>query len=398
MDFEFTAEEEAYRLQVRTWLADHVPDWARDRSPTDEGDDRFEQHRAWHRELYEAGYVGATWPVEFGGRGRTQVENALLQEEIVRADAPGPINGLGLGLLGPAILHHGTEEQKQRYLPSILTADELWCQGYSEPGAGSDLANIQTRAVLRDDTYVVNGQKIWTSQAQRADWCFALVRTDPEAKKHEGIGFLLIDMRTPGIDVRPIVQITGVSEFNEVFFTDVEVPASNLVGAPTQGWRIANTVLGYERGANTLSQYAGYRRKLGDLFEAVRAHAGPGTAKLRDRLAQLAIEIEVLRLSSLRQLTALSRGDAPGPSRGDAPGPESSIQKLYWSELDQRFWQLGVDLQGAFGQLVATSPHARDRGRWQFGELNSKRFSIARGTSEIQRNIISERVLGLPRR
>ncbi|MBW2413839.1 MAG: acyl-CoA dehydrogenase, partial [Deltaproteobacteria bacterium] len=204
------------------------------------------------------------------------------------------------------------------------------------------------------------------------------------------IGFLLIDMRTPGIDVRPIVQITGVSEFNEVFFTDVEVPASNLVGAPTQGWRIANTVLGYERGANTLSQYAGYRRKLGDLFEAVRAHAGPGTAKLRDRLAQLAIEIEVLRLSSLRQLTALSRGDAPGP--------ESSIQKLYWSELDQRFWQLGVDLQGAFGQLVATSPHARDRGRWQFGELNSKRFSIARGTSEIQRNIISERVLGLPRR
>jgi alkylation response protein AidB-like acyl-CoA dehydrogenase len=384
MDFQFTPEEEKFRQETRAWLAEHVPAWAAEDS--DEEAD-FERRRAWHREMYEAGFVGASWPVEYGGRGRTPIENAILQEEMVLAGAPGPVNGLGIGLCGPAILHHGTEAQRERYLQKILTADEIWCQGYSEPGAGSDLANIQTRAERRGDTYVVNGQKIWTSQAHLASWCFALVRTDPEAKKHEGIGFLLIDMRTPGIEVRPIVQITGAREFNEVFFTDVEVPVSNLVGESTQGWRIANTVLGYERGANTLSQYAGYRKRFSTLVDAARGQDSP---VLRDRLAQLAIDIEVLRLNSLRQLTTLSRGDTPGP--------EASIQKLYWSELDQRFWQLGVELQGAYGQLVGTSPHARERGLWQWGELNSKRFTIARGTSEIQRNIISERVLGLPRR
>ncbi len=387
MDFQFSPEEERFRQETRAWLVEHVPAWASDDS--DEGGD-FERRRAWHREMYDAGLVGAAWPVEYGGRGRTVVENAILQEEMVLAGAPGPVNGLGIGLCGPGILHHGSDAQRERYLRPMLTADEIWCQGYSEPGAGSDLANIQTRAELRGDRYVVNGQKTWTSQAQLADWCFALVRTDPTAKKHEGIGFLLIDMRTPGIEVRPIVQITGASEFNEVFFSDVEVPAENLVGAPTQGWQIANTVLGYERGANTLSQYAGYRRRLGSLASARREHRGPQAPELRDRLARLAIEVEILRLNSLRQLTALSRGAAPGP--------EASIQKLYWSELDQRFWKFGVDVQGVFGQLVAGSPHVRDRGRWQFGELNSRRFTIARGTSEIQRNIISERGLGLPRR
>ena len=387
MDFQFSPEEEQFRQETQAWLSEHVPAWASD-DPGEDGD--FERHRAWHREMYDAGLVGAAWPVEYGGRGRTVVENAILQEEMVLAGAPGPVNGLGIGLCGPGILHHGSDAQRERYLRPMLTADEIWCQGYSEPGAGSDLANIQTRAELRGDCYVVNGQKIWTSQAHLADWCFALVRTDPAAKKHEGIGFLLIDMRTPGIEVRPIVQITGAREFSEVFFSDVEVPASNLVGAPTQGWQIANTVLGYERGANTLSQYAGYRRRLASLVRARREHRGPQALALRDRLAQLAIEVEILRLNSLRQLTALSRGATPGP--------EASIQKLYWSELDQRFWKFGVDLQGTFGQLVAGSPHVRDHGRWQFGELNSRRFTIARGTSEIQRNIISERALGLPRR
>ena len=388
-----TPEQAEFRETCRSWLAENRPDAPSFRIPEHAIEVMTEEQRAWlcdwQKQCYEAGLVGCDYPTEYGGGGHEGFQR-IASQEMSRARVPYLINVIGLGMAAPTILHHGSEEQKKRYLPSILTADEIWCQGYSEPGAGSDLANIQTRAVLRGDTYVVNGQKIWTSQAHRADWCFALVRTDPEAKKHEGIGFLLIDMRTPGIDVRPIVQITGASEFNEVFFSDVEVPASNLIGAPTQGWRIANTVLGYERGANTLSQYAGYRRKLGELVEAVRASTGPSAAELRDRLARLAIEIEVLRLNSLRQLTALSRGETPGP--------ESSIQKLYWSELDQRFWQFGVDLQGAFGQLVATSPRALDRGRWQFGELNSKRFSIARGTSEIQRNIISERVLGLPRR
>jgi alkylation response protein AidB-like acyl-CoA dehydrogenase len=390
MDFRFSSEEEAWRSAVRGWLEANLPAWAREGAAGVDEDTAFDRQRAWHRRLYEAGYIGATWPPEYGGHGRSAVENAILQEELERADAPAAVNGLGIGLCGPAILHHGTEEQKRRFLRPMLTAEEIWCQGYSEPGAGSDLAAIATRAERRGDHYVVNGQKTWTSLAHRADWCFALVRTDPQAKKHEGIGFLLIDMQAAGISVQPITQITGVREFNEVYFDAVEVPVSNLVGSPTQGWRIANTVLGYERGANTLSLYARYRRWLERILDSSRERNGASGELIRQRVAQLATDVEILRLSSLRQLTALARGDPPGP--------ESSIQKLYWSELDQRFHRLAVDLQGVFGQLVRGSARAVDDGIWQFHELNSRRFTIARGTSEIQRNIISERVLGLPRR
>jgi alkylation response protein AidB-like acyl-CoA dehydrogenase len=392
VDFDFSPDEEKYRAEVRAWLEAHVPAWAREALPGDAGDDdeRFERHRAWQRELYGAGYLGVTWPVEFGGQGRTHVENAILQEEMVRAGAPPTVNPLGIGLLAPALLHHGRPDQKQRFLEPMLRADEIWCQGYSEPGAGSDLASLQARAERRGDVWVVNGQKVWTSQAHRADWCFALVRTDPDAPKHEGIGFLLLEMRSPGIEVRPIVQITGAREFNEVFFHDVEVPVENLVGEPTQGWRIANTVLSYERGANTLSQYATYRRRLERLFAHARTLTRAHNAVLRQRLAAAAIDVEVLRLNSLRQLTRLSKGEPPGPG--------ASTQKLQWSEIDQRLHRLAVDLQGEYGQLAAGSPRAVDGGSWQFHELNSLRFTIARGTSEIQRNIISERALGLPRR
>ena len=392
MDFRFGPRDEAYRAEVRAWLEAHVPAWARG-SGRPRGslvdDEDFERHRAWQQELYEAGYVGPTWPVEYGGRGRSAVENAILQEEMVRAGAPAPLNTLGIGLCGPALLHHGTETQKLRFLQPMLTAEEIWCQGYSEPDAGSDLASLRTRAELRGDTWVVNGQKTWTSLAHRADWCFALVRTDPEAPKHDGIGFLLIDMHSPGIEVRPIVQMTGEREFNEVFFKDVRVPRDNLVGESTQGWRIANTVLGYERGANTLSQHAVYRKTLDRLFELAREESTGADPRIRQRLARTAIEIEILRLNSLRQLTALARNEKPGP--------ESSIQKLYWSELDQRLHRLAVDLAGPYGPLLSGG-RAIDGGRWAFGELNSLRFTIARGTSEIQRNIIAERVLGLPRR
>jgi len=382
-------QAEAYRRQVRGWCEKHVPHWRSEIAAAAPAE-RFERSRAWHRALYQAGYVGVTWPVGYGGRGLGWSENAILQEELVRAEAPATVNGLGIGLCGPAMLHHGSDDQKQRFLRNMLTADELWCQGYSEPGAGSDLAGVTTRGERRGDVWVVNGQKIWTSQAQHADWCFALVRVDPDApRRHDGIGFLLIDMRSPGIEIRPIVQITGEREFNEVFFSDVEVPVENVVGEPTQGWRIANTVLGYERGANTLSLYARYQRWFGRLRELLAERSGPAAAPLRQRLAQLAIDVEVLRLSSLRHFTALAQGRPPGA--------EASVQKLYWSELDQRFHRLAVDLQGAFGQLIEGSPRAVDDGGWQFHELNSLRFTIARGTSEIQRNIISERVLGLPR-
>ncbi len=392
MDFTFSEAEEAYRDKARTWIRAHVPQWWKDADAHEFGDEdaMFDGIRRWHQELYDAGYVGVTWPVEYGGQGRGHVENALLQEELVLQGAPPATNGLGIGLCGPAIVHHGSEAQKKRFLRPMLRAEEMWCQGYSEPGAGSDLANLRTTAELRGDRYVVNGQKIWTSLAHRADWIFCLVRTDPKADKHEGIGFLLIDMRTPGIEVAPLVQMTGGRGFSQVFFKDVLVPAANLIGAPTQGWQIANTVLGYERGASTLSRYAGYRREFEQLTSDARRARRNRDAVYRQRIAQAAIELEVLRLNSLRSLTALAHGVKPGP--------ESSLQKLYYSEMGHRLARLGTDLEGAFGQLARKSHRAPEGGRWAQRLLQSRGPMIFAGTSEIQRNIISERVLGLPRR
>jgi alkylation response protein AidB-like acyl-CoA dehydrogenase len=398
MDFTFSEAEEAYRAKARDWIRAHIPSWWQkqegDEFELDE-DELFEGIRKWHQDLYDAGYVGVTWPKEYGGQGRGHVENALLQEELVKANAPPTTNGLGIGLCGPAIVHHGSEVQKQRFLKPMLRAEEMWCQGYSEPGAGSDLANLRTTAELRGDRYVVNGQKIWTSQAHRADWIFCLVRTDPKADKHEGIGFLLIDMKTKGIEVAPLIQMTGNRGFSQCFFKDVEVPAENLIGKPTQGWQIANTVLGYERGASTLSRYAGYRREFEQVIEAARASKRAGRPATKDRvtrqrIAQAAIELEVLRLNSLRSLTALAQGHKPGS--------EASLQKLYYSEMGQRLATLGNDLTGPYGQLVQKSHRAPEGGRFAQRELQSRAPTIFAGTSEIQRNIIAERVLGLPRR
>ena len=396
MDFSFSPEEEAYRRDVRAWLDAHIPDWwrATDSREFADEDDQFERLRAWHQTLYDAGYVGVTWPVEYGGQGRGHIENALLQQELVSAGAPPSVNGLGISLCGPAIIHHGSEEQKRRFLRPMLRAEHMWCQGYSEPGAGSDLAGLQTRAERSGDLWVVNGQKIWTSQAHRADWIFCLVRTDPDAAKHDGIGFLLIDMKSDGIEVAPLVQMTGGRGFSQVFFKDVAVPAENMIGQPTEGWRIANTVLGYERGGNTLSRYAGYRQSFEQLLKtAAKLPTGRPVLQdpvVRQRLAQTAIDIEVLRLNALRQLTSLAQGKRPGP--------EASLQKLYYSELEQRLARLGNDLQGPYGQLARHAHRSPDGGRWAQRELQSRGPTIFAGTSEIQRNIISERVLGLPRR
>jgi alkylation response protein AidB-like acyl-CoA dehydrogenase len=396
MDFSFSEAEEAYRAQLRSWLAANIPDWWKARDATTFNQDHsFEQLRAWHRQLYEAGYVSPTWPVEYGGRGISQVENALLQEELVRADAPPTVNGLGINLAGAAIMHHGTEAQKQRFLRPMLRAEEIWCQGYSEPGAGSDLANVQTRAELRGDRYLVNGQKIWTSGAHRADWNFCLVRTDPAAPKHDGIGFLLIDMRTPGVEVRPLEQINGGRGFSQVFYTDVDVPAENMVGKPTEGWRVANTVLGYERGAGALSRALRFQRVFGEVLALAQKRTRGGVPlsqdpRVRQELAQLAIDIQVLRLLGLRQLTELSKKGKHGP--------ESSIQKVYYSELEQRLMRVANQLNGPYGQLWRDSPHAVESGRWAVDEVTSRSHSIYSGTNQIQRNIIAERVLGLPRR
>jgi alkylation response protein AidB-like acyl-CoA dehydrogenase len=390
MDFNFTPAEEAYRQEVRAWLEASVPVWWRNPEVGEDDEDQFERLRTWHQKLYDAGYVGASWPKEYGGAGRTQVENAILQEEMVKMQAPPTVNGLGIGLCGPALIHHGTDAQRARFLRPMLRAEEMWCQGYSEPGAGSDLANVQTRAIRKGDRYVVNGQKIWTSQAHRADWNFCLVRTDPEAPKHGGIGFLLIDMKTPGIEVQPILQINGQRGFSQVFYQDVEVPAENMVGSPTEGWRVANTVLGYERGAGTLSRSAGFERTLRDLIALARERGRTRDPLVRQALAQHAIEVEILRLHGLRQLTALARGERHGP--------ESSIQKVYYSELDQRLTRTGNDLLGPYGQLWRETRRAPEEGRWGSREISARAGSIYSGTNQIQRNIISERVLGLPRR
>ena len=392
MDFRFTESEEAYRSEVRGWLERNIPGWWQggDRRDDASTSSNFERLRSWHQTLYDAGYLGSTWPVAYGGQGRTQVENAILQEELVRMKAPPTVNGLGIGLAGPAIIHHGSEAQKKRFLRPMLRAEEIWCQGYSEPGAGSDLANVQTRAELRGDRYLVNGQKTWTSGAHVADWNFCLVRTDPDAPKHGGIGFLLIDMSSPGIEVQPLVQINQNRGFSQVFYSDVEVPAENMVGKPTEGWRVSNTVLGYERGAGTLSRSASFEERFSQLAQLAKQTGRSTSTVERQRLAQFAIEIEILRLNGLRQLTALAQGRSHGP--------ESSISKVYQSELDQRMARAGNNLTGVYGQLAKGAEHAIRGGSWTQRELTSRAVSIFSGTNQIQRNIIAERVLGLPRR
>ncbi len=384
-------QDRAFRDEVRALLAREKPkDW-----PHPPGVEYFEvceqefpRLRAWNATLARHRMIAVSWPREYGGRGAPAHHEAILQDEMARAGAPPTINGLGISLCGPALLHYGTEEQKRRYLAKMLSGEEVWCQGYSEPGSGSDLASLRTRAELRGDDYVVNGQKVWTTDGKYADWMFCLVRTEPEAPKHKGIGFLLIDMHSPGIEVRPLRQMTGGSEFCEVFFSDVVVPRGNIVGEPTQGWTIANTVLGYERGAQASGALAGFEAH----FEALAAHlhdTGAGRdPRVRQQAAQLKIDLSILRLI-VQKIHADQRA-------GKAPGPESSMAKLWKSELEQRLYGFAVDQQGPYAALWK-GPRAVDEGRWHGRMLWSRAGTIYAGTNEIQRNIIAQRVLGLPR-
>jgi alkylation response protein AidB-like acyl-CoA dehydrogenase len=389
MDLKFSAEEEAYRLKLRSWLEDNMPT----EPAPHEQDKNFAYRRDWQRQLYDGGWVGIQWPKEYGGQGATLIQQAIYAQETARARAPQPANGLGISIVGPTLSHHGTEEQKKRFIPKILNADEIWCQGFSEPNSGSDLASLQTKAVLDGDEFVVNGQKIWTSLGQYADWCILLVRTDPDAPKHRGITFLLVDMHTPGIAVRPLQQITGHAEFNETFFDNVRVPRENVVGEINEGWRIAMTTLTYERGISTLSTQVRMQQNL----ESMRAYAshtrrnGHALSEdpiYRQQLADAHIRVEIMLLNLYRGITA--------QLRGQPPGPESSLAKLYWSELDKWMQELGMSLQGPYSQLNWDSDYAVP-GDWQYNFLRSRAGTIYSGTSEIQRNIIGERVLGLPK-
>jgi alkylation response protein AidB-like acyl-CoA dehydrogenase len=390
MDFDFTPEQEAFRKEVRAWLETNLPDdlrgtaFASSRADVEE----VRKLRAWQKTMAEAGYVGMDWPREFGGRGVTIVEMVILYQEMARAESPQILNRGGVSMLGPTLMKYGTPAQQQRFLRRILTAEDLWCQGFSEPNAGSDLANLQTRAVRDGDHYVVNGQKVWTSMGHVADWGFFLVRTDPNAAKHKGISFLLIDMKTPGITVRPLRQMTGEAEFNETFLDNVRVPVENLVGKENEGWSVAITTLAYERDLLTFIRHISLRNALHRLVELVRERGRAADPIVRQKVAQLWIGEQVLQLNAYRSLTRILRGVAPGP--------EGSTSKLYWSHLDQELAQVATEVIGPASQLEDTA-WAPDEGQWQFYALLAQASGIRAGTTEILKNILGERVLGLPK-
>src|SRR5580765_2389567 len=396
MDFDFTPEQQRFRAEARAWLAENVPADLKGRAFAASRADRHEvdRLREWQRTLHKAGYVGIDWPAEYGGRGVSIMEQIMLYEEMSRAEAPQPVNRGGISMLGPTLMKHGTAAQKARHLGKILNAEELWCQGFSEPNAGSDLANLQTRAVLDGDWYVLNGQKVWTSMAHVSDWGFFLVRTDPTAAKHKGITFLLLNMKSPGITIRPLRQITGEAEFNEVFLENVRVPASNVVGKANEGWGVAITTLSYERDVLTMIRHISLRTALERLIARAKqtkrnGHTAAEDAVLRQKLASLTIAERCLQLNGYRRLTRILQGR---PS-----GPVGSTSKLFWSKVDQELAELATEVIGPYSQSAAGSEWAPDEGQWQFYALLARGSGIRAGTSEILRNILGERVLGLPK-
>jgi alkylation response protein AidB-like acyl-CoA dehydrogenase len=397
MDFRFSAEDEAFRQELRAWLQNNRPaQRSADDDHTDfmhEGSkDDWQRRLQWHRKMHSGGWVGLSWPKEYGGRGATLTQQLIYNEEMAAANTPQLVNGLGIMLVGPTIIHWGTEEQKKRYVPKILSGEEIWCQGYSEPGSGSDVASLQTRAVEEGDYFIVNGQKVWTSDAHHADWCILLVRTDPSAPKHKGISYVLVDMHSPGVTVRPLVQITGDANFNEVFFEDVKVPKKNLIGEKNQGWQVAITTLMFERsGIGGGRDLLGQVRELADLARAVRSNGKTAwdDSSVRQKISGFAGEALALKYTGFRQLTRRLKGLPPGP--------EGSVLKLGTSELNLKMNKFAMELLGPYAQLEFKAPFAVDRGIWSYRMLASRALTIAGGTSEIQHNIIGERVLGLPK-
>jgi alkylation response protein AidB-like acyl-CoA dehydrogenase len=395
MDFADSPEEAAFRAEFRRWLEQNLPpeicvDDAQDQRVAPDRE-TLEQRIAWQRRMNAAGWVGIAWPKEYGGRGAGPMQQAIYNEEYARARAPILPAASGLNLLGPTLIHWGTDAQKAQHLPRILNADELWCQGFSEPGAGGDLAGLRTRAVDAGEHFIVNGQKVWTSGAHFADWCFLLVRTDPEAPKHHGISYLLVDMKTPGVEVRPLVLLNGHRHFNEVFFTDVAVPKENLVGPLNQGWKVAITTLMFERSGAGGRDHALQIARLFELAKQLPSRQEPAwnDSHIRQQLAQLAIDAKALQVTRLRSLTRRLRGEPPGP--------EGSILKLFGSELAVRISDFAATLLGPYATIEAETEAVPDAARWFHRVLGARQYTIAGGTSEIQRNIIGERVLGLPK-
>jgi alkylation response protein AidB-like acyl-CoA dehydrogenase len=381
VDLTLSPDEQAFRDELRAWLKDNHP------GPEPSGDETgFQFRRDWQRKLYDAGWAGVSWPREYGGRGATLVEQAIFNEEVTRARAPALVNVLGLAMGGPTVIAHGTDDQKERYLQPILSADEIWCQGFSEPDSGSDLASLKTRAVRHGDEWVVSGQKVWTTLAHHAKWCMLVARTDPDAPKHKGITYFLMDMEQDAVQVRPLTQITGEAEFNELFLEEARIPHENILGGEGNGWNVAITTLMHERATLAFGLQIQVKIALRELFEQARTSRIDGESAaddeiVRQRLAQLYIESEVLRLNAYRGLTATMKYGVPGP--------EGSLGKWHWSEVNQALTELAMDIAGPRAQL-------QDE-KWTYRFLRARANSIEGGTTEILKNIVAERVLGLPR-
>jgi alkylation response protein AidB-like acyl-CoA dehydrogenase len=395
MDFSFSPEDEAFRRELRAWLSANIPPGLRQIVGVErDTPEQVATLKAWQRQTYDAGYVGLHWAREYGGRGFGIERQVIFHEEMARAQAPRLIGASAIELLGPTLIAYANEDLKRRYLPKMLRAEELWCQGFSEPNAGSDLASLQTRAEVDGDDFVINGQKIWTGGAHLADFCMLLCRTDPSVPKHRGISYLIVPMRAPGVTVQPIQTMAGHAEFNQVYFDDVRVPRSNLIGELNRGWYYAQNTLGFERGPITLSFYLGYRRSFNEVLDLARLLPRAGARALddpviRQEIASVYTDLEILRLNGYRMLTNILRGQLPGA--------DVSPAKLHWSLTDQRLHALGMAIEGPFAQLPAASPRHAGTGNLQHDFLLSRRSTIMGGTAQIQRNITAERLLGLPR-
>jgi alkylation response protein AidB-like acyl-CoA dehydrogenase len=393
MDFRDSPAEAEFRGQVREWLHEHLPQgWLEACPAAPSADETIALRRWWQRELYDGGWLGLTWPSAYGGQDGALVQQVIFDEEAAKAQAPEPINTIGLFMAGPTIMTWGTEEQKSRWLQPLLRGDEIWCQGFSEPGSGSDLGSLRTRAVREGDAYVVNGQKVWTSYGHLADFCILVVRTDLDAPKHSGLTYLIAEMDDPGVTVRPLVQITGDPEFNELFFDDARVPVRNRLGGEGDGWRVAMTTLMHERGTMGAALQVGARITLDRLVELVHKLDRADDPAVRERIAGFQLDIEALRITNLRSLSKLAK-DTSGKG---TPGPEGSMAKLLWERAQQGMGEFAMELLGSSG-LVMQGPETTGEGFWQRVYLRGRGHTIEAGTTEILKSIIAERVLGLPR-
>jgi len=394
MDFRDTSEEETFRTEVRAFILKEAPKAEKGVSGEEALVSNWERNKEWFKKLADKGWIAPAWPTEYGGASLTNMQQFVLNEELALARVPRPLHLIiGLGMAGPTIIVHGTEEQRQKYLHGILAGEDVWCQGYSEPGSGSDLASLQTRAVKDGDDYVINGQKIWTTLAHMAKHMILLARTDPDAPKHKGITYFIVDMKAPGVTVRPLMNMADTHEFNEVFFDNVRVPKENVIGEENRGWYSAMTTLDFERSA--IGSAVGMKQTVETIVDYARDHAGDNTSALninpmlRYELTDRVLETEVARMLSYRV--------ASMQNRGLIPNYEASMTKLYNTELNQRIARTGMHVLGLYGQLSRGSHLAPNNGRNSYTYLRSVAYTIEGGTSEVQRNIVAQRGLGLPR-